>query len=147
MVDHSHHNYGVDRTGVSVDLFNFVTGHGWLSLYFFVIALILVLATDLNVILRILPPLPELKIPLAGLLSSRKAALSVWNFIVTKRSLAFASFHYRNEPAAVRSSQLDPVLYGLLQRLVELRNHSKPSVQGPQIVQPNDPYPANPRTT
>jgi RsiW-degrading membrane proteinase PrsW (M82 family) len=41
-IDHSHHNYGVDRSGISVDLFNLVTGHGWLSLYFFVIALILV---------------------------------------------------------------------------------------------------------
>ena len=147
MVDHSHHNYGVDRSGVSVDLFNFVTGHGWLSLYFFVIALILVLATDLNVILRSLPPLSELKIPLASLLSSRKAALSVWNFILTKRSLAFASFHYKNEPPSVRSGQLDPILYALLQRLVELRNNSKPSVQGPLAAPPSDPYPANPITT
>jgi hypothetical protein len=146
MADHSHHNYGVDRSGVSVDLFNFVTGHGWLSLYFFVIALILVLASDLNVILRTLPPLPELKIPLAGLLSSRKAALSVWNFILNKRSLAFASFHYKNEPPSVRSGQLGPILYGLLQRLVELSNNSKPSVQEPLAGPPNDPYPANPRT-
>lgn len=45
-----HHNYGVDRRGISVDLFNVVTGHGRLSLYFFVIALILVLAVDLDVI-------------------------------------------------------------------------------------------------
>jgi RsiW-degrading membrane proteinase PrsW (M82 family) len=147
IIDHSHHNYGVDRSGISVDLFNFVTGHGWLSLYFFVIAVILVLATDLNVILRTLPALPQLRIPLAGTWSSPKGALSVWNFILTKRSLAFASFHYKNEPSSVRSDQLDPILYGLLERLAELRNNSKPSVQGPLVAPPNDPYPANPGTT
>ena len=144
IIDHSHHNYGVDRSGVSVDLFNSVTGHGWLSLYFFVIAVILVLATDLNVILRTLPALPELRIPLAGLWSSPKGALSVWNFILTKRSLAFASFHYKNETPSVRSDQLDPILYGLLERLAKLRDDAKPGVQSPV---PNDPYPANPRTT
>jgi hypothetical protein len=45
--DHIHHNYGVDRTGFSVDLFNFVTGHGWLSLYFFLLGAIAVVGSDL----------------------------------------------------------------------------------------------------
>jgi len=130
MIDHSHHNYGVDRTGVSVDLFNLVTGHGWLSQYFLVIALILVLASDLNVVYRVLPNLPELKIPFASLLTSFKGTVSIWKFILTKRAVAFVSFHYKNEPPSVRSDQLDPILYSLLQKLSELRNN-KPSVQGP----------------
>jgi len=146
-LDHSHHNYGVDRSGISVDLFNFVTGHGWLSLYFFVIALICVLASDLNVLHRVLPPLPELKIPPAGLLSSSAGAMSIWKFILTRRALAFVSFHYKNEPPAVRSGQLDPILYSLLATLMEFRNKETPSVQGPLAAPPNEPYPANPRTT
>jgi RsiW-degrading membrane proteinase PrsW (M82 family) len=131
IIDHSHHNYGVDRTGLSVDLFNFVTGHGWLSLYFFVIALILVVASDLNVIQRALPPFPELKTPLADLWSSSKSAVSTWEFLLTKRALAFVTYHYKKEPPPVRSGQLDPILYSLLERLVELRNKKTPGVQGP----------------
>jgi RsiW-degrading membrane proteinase PrsW (M82 family) len=128
IADHSHHNYGVDRTGFSVDLFNFVTGHGWLSLYFFVIAVILVLASDLNVTQRVLPPLPELKTPLAGLLSFGRDAVSAWEFVLTKRALAFVCFHYRQQPPAVRSDQLDPILYSLVERLMALRNKSSAPV-------------------
>ena len=147
MVDHSHHNYGVDRSGISVDLFNFVTGHGWLSFYFFVIALIAVLASDFYVIQRVLPPLPVLKTPLAGLLSSSKGAMSIWNFLLTKRALAFAALHYKNEPPQVRSGQLDPILYVLTNRLVELRTQKKTSTQGPLVPPPNDPYHVTPRMT
>jgi RsiW-degrading membrane proteinase PrsW (M82 family) len=143
IIDHSHHNYGIDRSGISVDLFNFVTGHGWLSLYFFVIALICVLASDLNIVYRVLPPLPEFKIPFASLFTSPRGALSIWKFILTKRSLAFASFHYKNEPSSVRSGQLDPILHGLLRRLMEFRNQKTPSAQGPLAIPPNDPYQAN----
>jgi RsiW-degrading membrane proteinase PrsW (M82 family) len=131
ILDHSHHNYGVDRSGISVDLFNFVTGHGWLSLYFFVLAVIAVLVSDLIVKQRVLPPLPVLKTPLAGLLSSGKGAMSIWNFLLTKRALAFAAFHYKKEPPQVRSGQLDPILSVLLQRLMRLHDSNAPSVPGP----------------
>jgi RsiW-degrading membrane proteinase PrsW (M82 family) len=147
IIDHSHHNYGVDRTGISVDMFNFVTGHGWLSLYFFVIAVICVLASDLNAVYRVLPHLPELKIPLASLSTSAKGAASIWNFILSKRSLAFVSFHYRNEGPSLRTGQLNPILYGLLRRLLELRNQNTPSAQGPLATLRNDPSCANPSTT
>ena len=146
MVDHSHHNYGVDRSGISVDLFNFVTGHGWLSFYFFVIALIAVLASDFYAIQRALPPLPVLKPPLAGLLSSGKGAMSIWNFLLTKRALAFAAFHYKKEPPQIRSGQLDPILYVLLKRLMELRSQTRPGMQVPLVPQP-DPYHVTSRTT
>jgi RsiW-degrading membrane proteinase PrsW (M82 family) len=146
MVDHSHHNYGVDRSGISVDLFNFVTGHGWLSFYFFLIALIAVLASDFYAIQRALPPLPALKSPF-GLLSSGKGAMSIWNFLLTKRALAFAAFHYKKEPPQVRSGQLDPILYVLVKRLMELRSQRRPGMQVPLVPQPDNPYPATPRTT
>ncbi len=147
MVDHSHHNYGVDRSGISVDLFNFVTGHGWLSFYFFVIALIVVLASDFYVIQRALPPLPVLKTPLAGLLSSRNGAMSIWHFLLTKRALAFAAFHYKKEPPQVRSGQLDSILYVLVKRLVELQSRRRPGMQAPLVPPPNDAYQVTPGTT
>ena len=131
ILDHSHHNYGVERSGISVDLFNFFTGHGWLSLYFFVIALIAVLVSDLIVKHRVLPPLPVLKTPLAGLLSSGKGAMSIWNFLLTKRALGFAAFHYKKEPPQVRSSQLDPILSALLLKLMRLHDSKASSVTGP----------------
>jgi hypothetical protein len=102
-----------------------------LSLYFFVIALIAVLVSDLIVKQRVLPPLPVLKIPLAGLFSSAKGAMSVWNFLLTKRALAFAAFHYKKEPPQVRSGQLDPILSILLQKLARLHDSNAPSVPGP----------------
>ena len=146
MVDHSHHNYGVDRSGISVDLFNFITGHGWLSFYFFVIALIAVLASDFYAIQKALPPLPVLKPPLAGLLSSGEGAMSIWNFLLTKRALAIAAFHYKQEPPQVRTGQLDPILYVLLKKLMELRSQRKPGMQIPLVPQP-EPYHVTSRTT
>jgi RsiW-degrading membrane proteinase PrsW (M82 family) len=121
IIDHCHHNYGVDRRGISVDLFNGITGHGWLSLYFFVLAVIVVIAADLNVIHRVLPPVPELHTPLTRLLSFNKDAVSAWQFLLTRRALAFAGVHYRQEPPSVRSGQLEPVLQGLAGTLVGLR--------------------------
>ncbi len=118
IIDHSHHNYGVDRSGISVDLFNFVTGHGWLSLYFFLLALTCVLAADLSVVQRVLPPLPAFKTPLASLSSSAKGFMSIWNFLLAKRALAFAAFHYKKEPPQVRRGQLDPILFILLKKLM-----------------------------
>ncbi len=137
IIDHSHHNYGVDRSGISVDLFNFVTGHGWLSLYFFVIALICVLASDLNVVQRVLPPLPVFKTPLAGFLSSGKGSMSIWNFLLTKRALAFAASHYKKEAPQVRSGQLDAIFFILLQKLMLLHDGKAPDVQGPLAPTPS----------
>jgi hypothetical protein len=105
------------------------------------------LASDLNVIERVLPPLPEFKTPLAGLFSSSKGAVSTWEFLLTKRALAFVSFHYKKEPPPVRSGQLDPILYGLVERLMGLRNKSLPGVQGPLEPPLNNPGHANPGLT
>ena len=134
--DHSHHNYGVRRTGTSVDLFNFVTAHGWLSLYFLLIALVVALASDLNVIYRALPRIPELKTPFAGFFASIQNAMSAWKFLLTKRAIAFVAFHYKKEPPSVQSGQLEPILYSLLETLFELRQTRTPSVPGPSETAP-----------
>ena len=80
------------------------------------IALILALASDLNIVYRVLPPLPELKTPLAGFLSSRKGAVETWEFLLTKRALAYVAFHYRQGPASLRD-RLDPVMRQLMDTL------------------------------
>jgi len=119
--------------GALVNFVNFVRGYGWVSFYFFWIALVVVVVADLYVILRVLPPCPELKTPTAGLLSFSKGATPVWKsliltweFLLTKRALAFMSFHYRQEPPSVRSGLLDPILYSLAQTLFRLsaRRHT-----------------------
>ena len=90
--DHSHHNYGVDRTGFSVDLFNFVTGHGWIALYLFVLAVILVVTSDLYVVRGTLSGSPELRIPrLSGLEDLKR----VWRFLLVRRGLAYLMFKSR----------------------------------------------------
>lgn len=127
MLDHFRTNYTADRSGLVVDFLHVVTGHGWLALYFLVIGLILVVATDLNVVERVLPPIPELKTPIAGLLSFDKSALATWKFLLTRRALAFVSFHYRREPPAVRS-ELDPILANLVDTLVGLRDKITPGL-------------------
>jgi RsiW-degrading membrane proteinase PrsW (M82 family) len=126
IADHSHHNYGIDRSGWTVDFFNWITGHGWISLYFFIASAIAVVAADLCVVYSALPPRPELKTPLDGLLLSLKNPKLIWQFILAKRSLAFVSFHYRREPSAVRSGELDPILYHLSETLAGLRQQVLP---------------------
>jgi hypothetical protein len=73
--------------------------------------------------------------------------MSIWNFLLTKRALAFAALHYKNELPQVRRGQLDPILYVLTNRLVELRTQKKTSTQGPLVPPPNDPYHVTPRMT
>lgn len=130
IADHSHHNYGIDRSGWTVEFFNWITGHGWFALYFFILSAIAVIAADLYALHWTLPPRPEFRIPIDGLLLSRKGPKSVWNFILAKRALALVGFHYRQEPPAVRSDQLDPILYSLCEKLATLRdeNKSRPGV-------------------
>jgi len=116
-LDHSHHNYAIDRRGFTVDFFNFITGHGWLSLYFFVLAALAVIVGDLYVELKVLPPLPELKISASSPLPGNNRATSVWKAVLTKRSLAFAALHYRQGPSSLRN-QMSPILRRLIAKLI-----------------------------
>ncbi|HXX99328.1 MAG TPA: PrsW family glutamic-type intramembrane protease [Candidatus Limnocylindrales bacterium] len=129
MLDHFGNNIVVGRSGFLLDFLTFIRSHGWLSLYLFWIALVVVIASDLNAIHRALPPLPELKTPFADLFTNR--ARPIWEFLLTKRALAFVALHYRQEPPAVRSGQLEPILYGLSERAAELRSGSKSSPPPP----------------
>jgi len=137
MLDHFRNNISVGRSGFIIDFLNFIAGHGWMSLYFFWIALIVVLAADLNVIRRGLPPRPELKTPVAGLLSFSHGASSTWKFLLTKRALAFLGVHYKQESPSVRRGKLDPILYRLAFTIIALRNKIKSSLHVPLQPSPN----------
>jgi RsiW-degrading membrane proteinase PrsW (M82 family) len=95
IIDHSHHNYGIDRTGFSVDLFNFLTGHGWLSLYFFVLAAIAAVSTDFYAVRKMLASRQQLKLqggkpPEAY--GQGNGFKGLWAFLVQRRALAYVLF-------------------------------------------------------
>jgi PrsW family intramembrane metalloprotease len=137
MLDHFGNNFSVGHRGFVVDFLTFVRGYGWVSLYLFWIALIVVLAADLKVIQRGLPPHPELKTSLAGLLSFSHGAISTWKFLLTKRALAFLCIHYRQESPSVRKGKLDPILYRLAYTIIGLRNKIKSGLHVPLQPSPN----------
>jgi RsiW-degrading membrane proteinase PrsW (M82 family) len=137
MLDHFGNNFAVGHRGLVVDFLNFVRGQGWVSLYLYWIALIVVLVADLKVIQRGLPPRPELKIPLTGLLSFSRGAILTWKFLLTKRAMAFVGIHYRQESPSVRKAKLDPVIYRLASTIIALRIKIKSSLHLPMEPSPN----------
>jgi len=95
ILDHSHHNYGVDRRGLSVDLFNFITGHGWISLYFFLLGAIVVIGSDLYAVRGMLTSRPQLKLQGGkppGIHGQGDGLKELWNFLVDRRALAYLVF-------------------------------------------------------
>jgi len=93
--DHSQYNYAVDRSGFSVDLFNFIAGHGWNTLYLLVISVIAVVASDFYAVRRMLSSHPQLKLqggkPPES--SGRGVGFKVlWAYLVERRALAYALF-------------------------------------------------------
>jgi RsiW-degrading membrane proteinase PrsW (M82 family) len=131
ILDHSHHNYAIDRTGVSVDLLNIVAGYGWISLYLFVPAVIAVLASDLYVVRGTLPASPELKIPrIRGLEDVKR----VWRFLLARRGLAYLMFKSRRVPGRHRA---ELILQGnaIDQSLARVHNQlSGPALQSQSVA-------------
>ncbi len=121
IADHSHHNYGVDRTGFSVDLFNFVTGHGWSALYLFVLAVILVVASDLYVVRGTLSRSPELIMPRV---TGPEDIKRVWHFLLARRGLAYLMFKSRHVPGRHRA---ELILQGCKIDQFLISFHSRPS--------------------
>jgi RsiW-degrading membrane proteinase PrsW (M82 family) len=117
--DHSGHNYAVDRTGFSVDLFNFLTAHGWIAFYLFVLAVIVVVASDLYVVRRTLSGSPELKMP--PLSGGLKGVNRVWRLFLRKRELGYLLFKSRHVPDRDRA-ELILQWYALAQSLVWFHN-------------------------
>lgn len=117
--DHSHHNYGVNRTGFSVDFFNFITGHGWYSLYFFLLGAIAVVGSDLYAVRGMLSLRPQLK--LRGLKPPKirregNDLKGLWAFLLDRRALAYVLFRCQRSSGLIREefARLAAVLEGHL---------------------------------
>jgi RsiW-degrading membrane proteinase PrsW (M82 family) len=123
IIDHSHHNYGVDRTGFSVDFFNFVTGHGWISLYLFVFGVIAVVGSDLYAVRGMLSSRPQLRLQggkppeIRGQGNSLKG---LWASLVDRRALAYVLFRCQ------RSSELTREKLARLATVLERRLPKRP---------------------
>ena len=95
MLDHLRNNVEVGQTGFIVNFLNFVGGHGWYSLYLFVIGVIAVIGTDLYAERDMLSSRPQLKLhggkPPAGYGQSDGLS-GLWAFLVGRRALAYVLF-------------------------------------------------------
>jgi RsiW-degrading membrane proteinase PrsW (M82 family) len=132
ILDHSHHNYGVDRSGFSVDSFNFITGHGWFSLYFFILGAIAVVGTDLYAVRRMQSSRPQLKLQGLRPPENRREGnplKALWAFLVERRALAYALFRCQ------RSTGLAQEKLTRLTALLERRLLKRPC----SPVSPNNP--------
>jgi len=124
ILDHSHHNYGINRSGFSVDLFNFVTGHGWISLYFFVLGTIAVVGTDLFAVRGMLSTRPQLKLQAGkppGTRGQGNSLKALWVYLVERRALAYVLFRCQ------RSSGITREKLSLLAKVLERRLLKRPS--------------------
>ena len=54
MLDHFRNNFSVGRSGFVVNFLNFITDHGWLSLYLFLFGAIAVVGRDVYAVRRML---------------------------------------------------------------------------------------------
>jgi RsiW-degrading membrane proteinase PrsW (M82 family) len=105
ILDHSHHNYGVDRSGFSVDSFNFITGHGWFSLYFFILGVIAVIGTDAYAVRAMVSSHPQLKLHGFKPPANRRegSPLKVlWAFLLERRAFAYVLFRCQRSQGAMR---------------------------------------------
>jgi len=124
IIDHSHHNYGVDRTGISVDLFNFATGHGWISLYLFVLAVIAVVGSDLCAVRGMLSSRPQLRLQGGkppGTRGQGDGLKGLWTYLVDRRALAYLLFRRQRSSGARRDKLV------LLATVIERRLLKRPS--------------------
>ena len=92
MLDHLRNNVEVGQKGFIVNFLNFAGGHGWYSLYLFVIGVIAVIGTDLYAERDMLSSRPQLKLqggkPPAGY-GGNEGFLGLWAFLKGRRALAY----------------------------------------------------------
>jgi len=95
MLDHFRNNFSVDRSGFIVNFLNFITGHGWLSLYLVLFGAIAVVGSDLYAVRQMLVSRPQLKLqgakPPEGY-GHGESYQWLWNFLVDRRALAYVLF-------------------------------------------------------
>ena len=95
MLDHFRNNFSVGRSGFIANFLNFITGHGWVSLYLLLFGVIAVVGSDLYAVRRMLGSRPHLKLQGAKppeAYGSGQGLKSLWSFLVNRRSLAYVLF-------------------------------------------------------
>ena len=125
MLDHFRNNFGVGRSGFIVDFLNFVGGHGWVSLYFFLFGVIAVVGTDLYAVRGMLSSHPQLKLqglepPENHREGNRLKAL--WAFLVERRALAYVLFRCQRSTGLAQEKLA--CLAGVLERRLLKRKSS-----------------------
>lgn len=89
ILDHITGNYAVgSHIQLVFSFLNAITVSGYLALWMFFLGTLLAVAADLYIAHLALPNLPELEMP--------KNFQAKWMFVVQKRALAHAVFHYRH---------------------------------------------------
>jgi RsiW-degrading membrane proteinase PrsW (M82 family) len=99
--DHIANNYGVGQRGFFANFLNGIAGHGWTTIYLFVLGVVAAIGFDLYMIHGQLPPFPELKLP--KLQSGVNGLKTLWSFLVGRRALAYVLFRYRRASGIARA--------------------------------------------
>jgi hypothetical protein len=115
MLDHFRNNLAVGRSGFFVSFLNFVGGHGWISVYLFVFAVIAVVGSDLFVVRRMLSSRPQLKLKEGkppGVRRRGDGLKGLWAFLVERRAFAYVLFRSQRlaGPAREELARLAAVL-------------------------------------
>jgi RsiW-degrading membrane proteinase PrsW (M82 family) len=95
MLDHFRNNFSVGHSGFIVNFLNFITGHGWLSLYLLLFGAIAVVGSDVYAERRMLVSRPQLKLQGAKPPESYghgEGYKWLWRFLVDRRALAYVLF-------------------------------------------------------
>lgn len=90
--DHIANNFGVGQRGGFAGFLNGIAGHGYLTIYLFVIGVIAAIGFDLYLIHAQLPKFPEFKLPKFE--TDKNGLKMLWAFLVGRRALAYVLFRY-----------------------------------------------------
>lgn len=99
--DHIANNFGVGQRGGFAGFLNGIAGHGYLTIYLFVIGVIAAIGFDLYLIHAQLPKFPEFKLP--KLESDVNGLKMLWAFLVSRRALAYVLFRYGQATGIARA--------------------------------------------
>ncbi len=116
MLDHFRNNFSVGHSGFIVNFLNFITGHGWLSLYLLLFGAIAVVGSDVYAVRQMLVSRPQLKLRGAKppeVYGHGEGLKWLWSFLADRRGLAYVLFRCQHasgptkEKLALRATTLE----------------------------------------
>jgi RsiW-degrading membrane proteinase PrsW (M82 family) len=117
VLDHVSNNYSADHIDLLARILSIVVANGYLTVFLFVIGVVVAVAADVRIVTRTLPHMPELDPPALGL--GFKTLRASWAFRLDKRALGYAAFRLLRAAEAVRPRPkrvMDALLRSLLMR-------------------------------